>query len=64
MESWFTIQGSAPQVTVGWVSNDRAEIRKVVRSEEWADLRQKLDDYVEDFEFKIIQVSGRSGYQM
>ncbi len=64
LESWFTIYGAGPQVSVGWVSGDVEVIRRAVRTEKWSDLRGDLDDYVKDFHFKIVPVTGRSGYQM
>lgn len=64
LESWFTIHGAGPQVSVGWVSNDVEAIRRAVNTEEWSDLLVDLDEYVKDFRYKIVPVTGRSGYQM
>lgn len=58
VDSWFTLYGQAPQVTVGWVSDDVDVIYRALESEEWAELVRKLDDYVTDFEYRVVPVIG------
>ena len=58
MDSWYTLYGDAPQVTVGWVTDDADVIRKAIASEDWAELQQELDNYVSDFKYKIVPVTG------
>lgn len=58
MDSWFTLFGDVPQVTVGWVCDDAEHIRKAVATSEWRTLVEQLDDYVTDFEFRIVPVTG------
>ena len=62
MDSWFTLYGDAPQVCVGWVSEDVAVIHRAIRSEEWGELRVELDNFVTDFQFKIVPYT--SHFQM
>ena len=53
-DSWFTLFGDAPQVNVGWVSDDSELVKRAVRSEEWGQLQEQLDDLVRNFEFKVV----------
>jgi hypothetical protein len=53
-DSWFTLFGDAPQVCVGWVSEDRSVVRKVVRSTEWDDIQRRLADLVNNFTYKVV----------
>ena len=58
MDSWYTLYGDAPQVTVGWVTDDADVIRKAITSEDWSELQEELANYVTDFKFKIVPVTG------
>jgi hypothetical protein len=53
-DSWFTLVGDAPQVNVGWVSEDTDLVQRAVRSPEWQDLQSKLDGLVENFVYKVV----------
>lgn len=57
MDSWYTLYGNAPQVTVGWVSEDPEVILRAIRGDDWKALRRELRDYVTDFRFKIAPVT-------
>jgi len=59
MDSWFTQYGDAPQVTVGWVTDDAAVIKRALASDEWHELEEQLEGYVTDFEYKVVPVTGR-----
>jgi hypothetical protein len=54
MDSWFTLYGDAPQVTVGWVTDDADVIRKAIRSREWAELQRDLANFVTNFRYKVV----------
>jgi hypothetical protein len=58
MDSWYTLYGDAPQVTVGWVTDDAEVVRKAISSEDWAELRKELAKYVVNFKYKIVPVTG------
>ena len=58
VDSWFTLYGDAPQVTVGWVTDDVEVIRRAVTSEEWAELMGELNAYVTRFRYKIVPFTG------
>ena len=59
MDSWFTLWGDVPQVTVGWVSEDVSAIRQALATPEWRKLMTRLDDFVTDFEHRVVPVTGR-----
>jgi hypothetical protein len=58
VESWFTLYGNAPQVSVGWVSDDVEVIQRAVHSEEWDDLQDELSGLVVNFNYKIVPFTG------
>ncbi len=58
VDSWFTLWGHAPQVTVGWVADDVAVIEKALASEAWAELLAELGHYVAHFRYKVVPFTG------
>ena len=58
VDSWFTLYGNAPQVTVGWVADDVALIQKALASDAWAELLVELRQYVTHFRYKIVPFTG------
>lgn len=61
-EVWFTAYGDCPQIQAGGLAPDVATIQNIVSGAEWHDLRQKLEDYVTDYQQKIISAEG--GFQL
>lgn len=60
-EAWATIYGPYPQIQVGLLANDEGQVRKVLASEEWMLLQNRLFDYVKNFSYKV--VPARRGFQ-
>lgn len=61
-DAWFTMFGNQPQImTAAQMSNLNA-LQRVIKSNDWVDLTQRLLDYVENFSFKV--VPARSGFQI
>jgi len=58
MDSWYTLYGEAPKLTVGWVSEDVRVIHEAVRSSEWKDLERKLEQFIVNFRYRIVPVTG------
>jgi hypothetical protein len=58
VDSWFTLYGNAPQVTVGWVTDDAEVIRRAIATAEWAELVVELRHYVTHFHLKIVPFTG------
>ena len=61
-EVWFTAYGDCPQIQAGGLAPDLAAMDKIIHSPDWAELRQKLESYVKDFNHKIIPAVG--GFQL
>ncbi len=61
-DAWFTMYGDHPQILVGAVSNELEEATQAIESEQWEELTQRLMDYVENFEMKVVQA--RRGFQL
>jgi hypothetical protein len=59
VDSWFTLYGDAPQVTVGWVTDDADVIRRAVASQEWRELMEALSQLVTNFRYKIVPFTAR-----
>jgi hypothetical protein len=61
-DAWFTMYGNRPQIMAAVQTSSMNSLHKVLESKEWKSMTQRLLDYVENFEFKIVQA--RSGFQM
>ena len=60
-EAWATIYGSYPQIQVGLLAPDAIEARRIIDSNDWGMLQDKLFNYVKNFSYKI--VASRPGFQ-
>jgi hypothetical protein len=58
-EAWYTLYGDAPQIMTAGVTDTVDEMRVILESDEWEDLRDQLLEYVTNFEYKVIPASGR-----
>ncbi|MCZ7572773.1 MAG: hypothetical protein M5U01_29815 [Ardenticatenaceae bacterium] len=58
-EAWYTVYGEGPQILTGGVAQDIETMQDVLASEEWQALRDRLLDYVSNFNYKVIPASGR-----
>jgi hypothetical protein len=58
-EAWYTVFGSGPQILTGGVTEDLETMRKILESEEWRNLQQKLFDFVMNFQQKVVPATGR-----
>jgi hypothetical protein len=58
-EAWYTLYGEAPQIMTAGVTDTLEEMRVILESDEWEDLRDQLLEYVTNFEYKVIPASGR-----
>lgn len=61
-EAWYTTYGRRPQILTGGVTQDLGAMRSALGSSEWHGLRDRLGEFVTNFEWKIVQASG--GFQM
>lgn len=61
-DSWFTMYGDHPQIMATAQMPNVGSLQQVLESSEWESLTQQLLDYVENFEYKVVQA--RSGFQL
>jgi hypothetical protein len=61
-DAWYTMYGSQPQILAAMQMPSVNSLQKILNSTEWGELTQRLLDYVENFQLKIVQA--RSGFQM
>jgi hypothetical protein len=52
------VYGNGPQILAGLVMEDRASIERVLETEEWQTLRDKLMTYLTTFQYKIVNHTG------
>ena len=58
-EAWYTLYGHGPQIMTAGVTDSVEEMREILESAEWADLKARLLEYVANFQYKVISASGR-----
>jgi len=61
-DAWFTMYGDSPQIMAAAQANSLATIRQVTDSADWHQLTGQLMEYVEDFDYKIVEA--KPGFQM
>ena len=60
-DAWHTAYGDHPNRLIGFIARDEATLRSVLDAEVWTSLNQELDDYVNDFHYKVVPY--RQGFQ-
>jgi len=58
-EAWYTAYGRAPQILMGAVAKDLATMRRILESDEWRQLRERLLEYVTNLGQKVIRAGSR-----
>jgi hypothetical protein len=61
-EAWLTTFGERPQILTGGVTEDLKTMRGALSTDDWKTLRDKLNEFVSNFELKVVRASG--GFQM
>lgn len=61
-DAWYTYYGDHPQIMAAAVVNSKSEMDRVIASDAWIDLTNKLMEYVHDFDYKVIPARG--GFQL
>ena len=61
-DAWFTMYGEKPQILTGVRMSSINSLQKILDSTDWQHLTEQLLDYVENFEYKVVQA--RSGFQL
>lgn len=58
-EAWYTLYGDGPQIMTAGVTESAEEMREILDSEEWEELKSRLLEYVTNFRYKVIPATGR-----
>lgn len=61
-EAWLTVYGAQPRLMAEAVVPTLTGAKRLIHSDEWQDLGSQLEDFVENFEFKLIP--NRTRWQM
>jgi hypothetical protein len=61
-EAWYTTYGQRPQILTGVIADTLARMELALGTEDWRRLRDRLLDYVTNFESRIVRATG--GFQM
>lgn len=61
-DAWFTMYGDQPQIMAAAQMPDMEALEDALDSNEWEDLTERLLEYVENFDYKVVEA--RSGFQM
>lgn len=60
-DAWITVYGNRPQILVGAILPSAAKARQIMRTTEWKDLQNQLQDFVQNYTEKVIDARG--GFQ-
>lgn len=58
-EAWYTVYGDGPQILTGAIAEDLPSLKSILSSDDWRQLKNKLFDYVTNFDSKIVRATGR-----
>jgi hypothetical protein len=63
-DAWFTLygDGNQPQITAAAQTGSLAEMKRILDTSDWRDLNGRLLEYVDNFEFKVVE--SKAGFQM
>jgi hypothetical protein len=60
-DAWATLYGTQPQIMVGATLPSLPEVQEVLSSSEWQSLNNQLQDFVKNYEQKVVE--SQSGFQ-
>ena len=58
-EVWYTVVGDGPQILTGGVAEDLPTMKSILADRDWLDLKNKLFDYVTNFDYKIVRATSK-----
>ncbi len=61
-DAWHTLYGSYPSRVIGLVAEDVHHLTRVLTSQEWAELEARMQDYVTNYQRRVIPYRG--GFQI
>jgi hypothetical protein len=53
-EAWYTTFGEGPQIIMPGVAVDKESLQQALNSDEWLELVDKLNNFVTDYQCKIL----------
>jgi hypothetical protein len=56
-ESWYTMYGKRPQIMMGGIADDFKTAKTIIESIDFQNLRERLGEYVLNYQQKIIRVT-------
>lgn len=62
IDAWYTLYGECSQILTAGVTEDSKTMLRILESEGWYTLENKLLDYVENLERKVVPAS--AGFQL
>lgn len=62
LQFWYTSYGTCEQILASGVTESEEQMRRIIRSEEWAMLEERLRDLVTNYGRKLIRATG--GFQI
>jgi len=60
-DAWATLYGNQPQIMVGATLPSLASVQQVLHSSEWQSLNNQLQDFVQNYEQKVVE--SQRGFQ-
>jgi hypothetical protein len=57
--AWYTLYGDASQILVAGVAPNAQALHQILSSVEWEKLKESLDQYVTNYQQKIVPDQGR-----
>ena len=60
-DAWITVYGNRPQILVGAILPSATKARQIMRTTEWKDLQNQLQDFVQNYAEKVVDAHG--GFQ-
>lgn len=61
-EAWYTTYGNHPQILTGGTTQDLPTMNRLLETEEWDLLRDRLMEFVTNFTWKVVEARG--GFQL
>lgn len=61
-DAWYTMYGNHPQILTAAQMSSINSLQQILGSDEWNNLTNRLLDFVDNFDFKVIQARG--GFQL
>ena len=58
-EAWYTVYGEGSQILTGAVTDDLESMTKIINSDDWATLREKLAEYTTNFRQTVVRATSR-----